>query len=357
MLSKRIYLLIILFLTCALIGCGVKGDPVPPRSSVPQAIENLEIFSRDGQLVLQWSIPKKDTDGQELAGLSGFRVWRREALPADDECPTCPKKFNSIADIDFLNLPAEQKKQRVLTFWDDDDKKEVRYVYAVTSYTAQGRESKKSNHVSVRWISPPPSPACLNAHPGDRNVGLSWDCDKPTTGAERSAPSSGFNVYRRSGSEAYPITPINVEPVRESGYQDLGVSNGETYFYVVRALHQSDDVLIEGGNSPETKVKPEDRTPPTPPTITLAFQTTEGIVVVWEPSREPDVAGFYVYRRMVGTDTPAKVSEMIKGAARFIDTAITPGSVYYYSVTAVDRAAQANESDFSQELRVETTNK
>ena len=343
--------ILIFFLTCALIGCGVKGDPVPPRSSVPQPIENLQVFSRDGQLVLQWSVPKKDTDGMEVAGLSGFRVWRREVLPSDDECPTCPKKFDSIADIDFLSLPAAQKKQRVLTFWDDEDKKDVRYGYAVTSYTVQGRESDKSNSVTITWMNPPSAPGCVKGHPGDRTVALTWNCD------ESAAPSHEFNVYRRSGSEAYPINPINAEPIRASEYRDLAVSNGETYRYVVRALQKSDDILIEGKSSSEAMVKPEDRTPPTPPTISMAFQGEEGIVVVWEPSSEADVAGYYVYRRMVGTDTPVKVSPLIKAAPRFVDTAFTPGRVYYYSVTAADQAPQENVSDFSQELRVETKRK
>ena len=185
-------------------------------------------------------------------------------------------------------------------------------------------------------------------------MALSWDCENRPVAA---ASPIGFNVYRRSGSEVYSITPINAEPVRESAYRDLGAPNGETYFYVVRALQQGDDVPIEGGNSLEAMVIPEDRTPPATPTITMAFQTAAGVVVVWEPSREPDVAGYYVYRRMVGTDTPVKVSKAIKGEPRFVDTAFTPGRVYDYSVTAVDRAAQENESDISQELRVETSRK
>ena len=103
----------------------------------------------------------------ELAGLSGFRVWRTVVLSVNEECSTCPKKFDAIANIDYLNLPSEQKKQQVLTLWDDDDKKEGRYDYAVSAYTVQGRESERSNEVTARRVSPPSAPGCLTATSGD----------------------------------------------------------------------------------------------------------------------------------------------------------------------------------------------
>ena len=350
---RKTRLFLFLLLSTIVCGCGVKGDPVPPRSTVPAAIKDLSILSREGQVVLQWSVPQSDTEGKELTGVAGFNVWRG-LRRADDECPECPQQYGSIAQIDYQSLQAYQKGKNIITFWDDQKKEEGIYRYVVTSYSTYGIESEKSNPVDISWAKPFPPPDLVSAMPGDRVVDLSWDFPPGFLSEGSAVFVKGFNIYRRSEGQAYPLIPLNASLLQEGLYRDIGVVNGEMYYYVVRTLRESGVGLIEGGSSAEILTVPEDRTPPAPPTAAMAFQTAEGVVLIWEPSGESDLAGYFVYRRLAGEDALVRISTLIEGETRFVDTAFSPGRVYYYSITAADRAAHRNESGFSQELRVET---
>ncbi len=354
-MARRIRQLFVFLLAVVAFGCGVKGDPVPPRSSVPEAIKDLKILCRNARVVLQWSIPRKDTDGKQLSGLAGFRVWRRIVAPDDDACPTCPEKYDTIAEIDYQTLQSRQEGKEIITFWDDEKKKEEQYRYVVTSFTIQGRESGRSNRVAITWVEPLPPPDFLSPLPGNRTIDLTWNLDQ-VGGKLLSGVLKGFNVYRRSGGQPYPLTPVNTDVIQGSAYTDISVTNGETYYYIVRAIKAGVDIPIESESSQEAAGTPVDREPPAPPTVAIAFQTEEGVVVLWEPSQEPDLAGYVVYRRLVGEGTPVRISSgLFKEGTRYVDTTFASGSAYYYSVTAVDNAPRPNESDFSQELRVETT--
>jgi hypothetical protein len=77
------------------------------------------------------------------------------------------------------------------------------------------------------------SPANLTAVPGDRSVILDWD--------NNTEPDlKGYNVYRSNVSGSGYVK-LNNETVTESGYADSNLSNGTTYFYIVRAVNNSEN--------------------------------------------------------------------------------------------------------------------
>jgi len=346
-------LLLVVSVVSLACGCGVKGDPVVPHSWVPEAISDLAVFSRNGTLVLQWSIPKSVTDNQKRGGLAGFRIWRRIVKPGDADCPTCPEEYLLAADIDFQSLSASQKKQDSILYWDEEQKTEGYYRYQVSSYTKAGLESMRSNIATIRWITPLPAPLKVSASAGDRYVDVIWRYPGFNNGEKGVGRRAGFNIYRRAANEFYPLTPLNPAPVQEMAYRDLSVTNGLQYVYTVRTLTYSSDALIESGNSQEVVAVPADLTPPAPPVATMAYHAAEGTLVIWEPNRETDLAGYYVYRRAEGGDALERISDLITTETRFLDRNVTAGQTYYYAVTAVDSSPQHNESDSSQELMVE----
>ena len=65
--------------------------------------------------------------------------------------------------------------------------------------------------------------------------------------------------------------------------------------------------------------------------------------LLWNPGGEPDLDGYYVYRS-VGEGGFTRVSEVIRQPS-YLDTAVEPGMVVRYRVTAVDRASPPNESE------------
>jgi subtilisin len=92
---------------------------------------------------------------------------------------------------------------------------------------------------------PPAPPTGLTASAGDGMVGLDWDDNTESDLA-------GYNVYRSTNSGG-PYSEI-ATVITSSNYKDNNVTNGTTYYYVVRA---SDVSLNESNNSNEASAKPQ----------------------------------------------------------------------------------------------------
>ena len=94
---------------------------------------------------------------------------------------------------------------------------------------------------------PPAVPTGLMAtNAGNGNVSLDW-------GDNDESDLAGYNVYRSTTiGESY--TKINTSLVTSSNYADSGLTNGSTYYYVVRAVDTSDN---ESGNSNEDSAIPQ----------------------------------------------------------------------------------------------------
>src|SRR5215472_3435288 len=86
---------------------------------------------------------------------------------------------------------------------------------------------------------------------GGHSVTLSW--------LASTSPNVTYNVYRGTVSGG-PYSQINTAPVNALTFLDSGVSNGTTYFYVVRSY----DGTVESANSNQVSaVIPPAPAPPT----------------------------------------------------------------------------------------------
>ena len=92
-------------------------------------------------------------------------------------------------------------------------------------------------------LTAPAAPAGLTAGEGNAKVALSW---APVSGA------AGYNVYRSPLSGGGWVK-VNASPVGGTAYDDTGLENGRTYYYVVRAL---DSVGNESASSNEVSALP-----------------------------------------------------------------------------------------------------
>jgi len=335
----------------AITACGIKAPPVVPHAAIPQPASDLVAFPRRGTIVLQWSIPTKDADGKRLSDLGGFYVWRQFIPVEKMGCTTCPEDFRPLVDIDYQAPQNALRGTDRMTYWDYQVEQNGTYTYKVTTYTVHGVHSEPSNAAAVRWMSPPPPPGRVEASPGDQAVHLVWETP---SGMQNDAYPLRFNVYRRYPDQPYGLTPLNGSPIAGNVFHDFGVTNGTTYYYVVRSLRSGEGETIESKDSAEVAAVPEDLTPPAPPSATMAFQAPDGIVIIWEPSLEPDLEGYRVYRRLETEQKPALISPLIEEETMYLDNTFVAGCTYYYSVTAVDASARHNESDFSRELKVVT---
>ena len=89
------------------------------------------------------------------------------------------------------------------------------------------------------------APANLVAMAGDGSVNLDWDDNTE-------ASLAGYNVYRTI-FPGLSYTKLNNEPLKSSEYEDSGLSNGVTYYYIVRA---QDTAGNESDSSEEISATP-----------------------------------------------------------------------------------------------------
>ena len=325
-----------------LVGCGVKAPPVVPHSPIPQEIKDLEAISSRGTIILQWSIPQKDSDGKKLTSLGGFHIWRQFILIEEIGCSTCKADLKLLVEIDYRLPHQNRRSQGKITYGDDQVEKEGRYIYKIISYTTIGVKSSVSNVAVINWSSPLSPPLSLKATPGDRVVNLSWE-SRPSLGKDAYKNRlSGFNIYRRRPGEDYVLTPLNNKPILENNFRDVGVTNREKYYYVVRTLKNTEGVAIESGDSIEVEVIPEDFTPPASPYATMAFQSFEGIVITWEPNLEPDLEGYFVYRRLETEDKPTLISPLIKRKTMYLDTTFSLAATPIFLLKSLSFARSMN---------------
>jgi titin len=113
------------------------------------------------------------------------------------------------------------------------------YFYVVSALNASG-ESNNSAEAPAAPVAPPAAPTGVTASAGNGAASLAW---APIAGA------TGYNV-KRSTTSGGPYTTIATTTT--ASFSDSGLTNGQTYYYVVSAL----DAGGEGPNSSQTPLTP-----------------------------------------------------------------------------------------------------
>lgn len=91
-----------------------------------------------------------------------------------------------------------------------------------------------------------------------------------------------------------------------------------------------------------------DYLPPQAPEGLTVHQDSNTIVCRWRANGDPDLAGYRVYRAVEsGMPTWSSIGTVVAPDTSFIDSLITPNTVYVYAVTAYDQCQPFNESRFS----------
>jgi fibronectin type 3 domain-containing protein len=335
---KKIVLLMSVLLM--VVGCGVKKPPVPWESIVPKRIVDLDALPREGRLLLEWSVPKENTDKSPLTDLSEFKLLRSEGALIAGECRGCGNKKEVISGI---KVSSQEVKGGKMTVWVEDQEVKKVYVYEVISINRKGYPSSPSNPVSVYWDSPPQAPKSVQGEIGNKRVDLSWE---PVNDA------TGYNIYRREEGGVFALKPLNRESLTLPHYTDLNVENERSYIYSVRAIKRVIKTDVEGKGSLDVALTPIKLIPPGSPVGLVAIPLKGGIELNWRRNQEPDLLGYYVYRRKPGEKEFKRLNKGPLEKETYIDIDAELGQDYEYAVTAVDNSARRNESPLSEEVRV-----
>jgi fibronectin type 3 domain-containing protein len=335
-------LMLLMLLVLQVAGCAKKGPPVPWDSIVPKRIVDLVATPRDGRLLLEWTIPKENTDKTPLTNLAEFKILRSEGVLIGEECKGCGEKPKVVHEIKLAKENIALGK-RTSIFFEDQEPRKV-YVYEVVSVNRRRDPSAPSNPVTVYWDHPPQAPGMVTTELGDKKVGLSWN---PVDGA------AGYNIYRRTDpEEGFSVNPLNRELLKATQYTDLNVRNDIKYVYSVRAVKRVVKTDVEGKGSSGVPATPTKLTPPSIPVGLVAIPLKEGMELNWRRNAEPDLLGYYVYRRKPGEEEFKRLNESPVTKEAYLDTDVVSEQEYEYTVTAVDNSPRRNESPRSEEVRV-----
>jgi hypothetical protein len=339
-MNRKIVILILLILLLAS-GCGQKALPVPWSTVVPRRIVDLEAKPREERLLLEWTLPKENTDKSVLTDLSEFKVLRSEGDLIGEECRGCGEKARVVFEAKLDEKGGDRGKRMSVSFGDLEARKV--YVFQIVTTNRRGYPGSPSNPITVFWDYPPHFPRKVEADIGDRRVDLSWE---PVFSA------TGYNIYRKGEGEEFPIQSLNREPLTGTRYTDLGVENEKRYIYSVRAVKRVVKTDVEGKGSINLPVMPMDRIPPGSPLSLVAIPLKSGMELNWRRNREPDLLGYNIYRRKPGEKEFVRLNPVPLTQETYLDTGVQIGQDYEYAVTAVDNSPRQNESPLSEEVRV-----
>lgn len=245
---KKLFLLIGIALLLG--ACGKRGPLVAPEALVPASINDLRIEQKGNRFLVCWSRPGKEEWGGPLESLAGFRVFRRDVLPPDQDCEACPNIYRSIKLVDPEYLEDVLQFGSHYCFFDGDLLDGKTYQYKVVSFEKDGATSKDSNKARGTKAVPPPPPH-ITAVPTPNGVTLRWD-------APAAAPGStleGFSIYRKQANEVMPLSPIALVKAEATQFADPRMEHGVEYFYAVRSVAKTGSDLVESDLSNEVKGK------------------------------------------------------------------------------------------------------
>ncbi|MCX8022953.1 MAG: hypothetical protein N2745_09295 [Syntrophorhabdaceae bacterium] len=308
------------------ISCGKKADPRPLKVNMPEGIKDLTGEVKDGVLFLSFSVPGKYIDGGEVKDLEGFKVYKA--------CGFCPGGFELLKEIRLDEKKGYALYEGRLYIYDDELAPGVTYTYKVYPFSKRGTRGDESNTYSITWEKPPPPPRGVSAKGEDRKVHISWEKEE----------GFRYTVYRLEDG-AYPLFPLNPEPLTSNIFSDTDVENGKRYVYEVRKVAIRNGISREG-EGVRVQVTPIDNTPPLPPRELKVQKDERGVLLTWREAREADFFGFNVYR--IEGAKKKRLNDVPIGENRYVDREIGEERYLSYYVTAVDKSG--NESEPSREV-------
>ena len=177
------------------------------------------------------------------------------------------------------------------------------------------------------------------ASAGNASVVLSWTVPNSDGGS----PITGYNVYRGTAPGGEGGTPVATN-VASSSFTDTGRTNGTTYYYKVAAVNAA-------GTSPqsgEASATPQPAaTVPSAPQSLTAVGSNGAVQLSWTAPASNGgaaVTGYNVYRgTSAGGESSTPVATNVTTTG-FTDNPLTNGTMYYYTVKAVNSAGTSPPS-------------
>ena len=332
--------LIWLVLAVVLAACGVKANPYPAASTLPNKVRNLtQTVTEDGELILRWLPPDTNMAGLPLKTLGGFQVEMADSLADDLYCAACPPRYlpDPVDRLPADTPPPGQTLAPGPYEWRRQLAEGHVYHFRVAAAAKNGGVHPQAKEETVVWSLAAPGALRFSATLGDGAVNLSWT---------RPGPGHRVEIEKRAAGEDSPWRTLPELDPALGRYGDFEVVAENTYEYRARLVKVKDETGIQGPWSKEMRIRVIDLTPPNPPGYLDAGLAAGGVRLSWESlAADPGVAGYRVYRQRAGEEKPVLLTPNLLSESSFFDPVTGTGpETLRYQVTAVDRSPRANES-------------
>lgn len=286
------------------------GDRTPPA-------EPYDLIRKIDKYNVRLSWKNRSTDDQE-----GINIYR--SYKYDDKYQKINNELLSLAD----------------TTYTDSNLKAGFYYYIIASVDSAGNEGKSSKiFAEVHDITPPAMPRNVVAKSDTGRIVVSWEPNEEEDLA-------GYQIFRTvdNDDKNYYVL-LNAKPLKQTSFVDSLPRNARNYFlYKVAAI---DSAMNRSEYSVAGKARMPDVTPPVMPVIIDARPKGDYISIEWIANKEPDLAGYELFRF-----TDSNVKEKINSGmldplvTRYTDRTIMSDTIYYYILQAID--STGNRSPFSE---------
>lgn len=338
----------------ALSGCGTPGAPLPPSLNLPNTVKNLAAVRAGDRVTLTWTMPRRNTDKMMLKGPFQVRVCRHEGSAACEtagELTLAPLALSTFSET----LPAALAAgaPRPLS-------------YFVEVENRKGRSAGLSNAAVVLAGQAPTPVTDLAAEVRKSGIVLRWTPLDPKDQIflERTLENPP-KAQAHSGVLAPPAEPIH-QTLRVSADEgkavDKSVVFDRTYEYRAQRIAavevEGKTVELAGELSAPVRIDAQDVFPPAVPAglAAVANAAANGepasVDLSWEPDTEPDLAGYFIYRREQETPWQRIAGQQPVTAPAYRDASVLPGHAYIYGVSAVDQKGHESGRSASTEESV-----
>lgn len=338
-------------LALAPLGCGKRGDPTPPPRTIAQPVADLAVRLRGLEVALEFGHPKTTLAGLALPGLSEVAVFEA-TKPAPEGAPppisaaeleAAAKQLLSLSGAELAGALSGDRLTVRFRLEESALEPPTARFYAVRTLATGGEWSPWSNVATLVPRRAPEPPSGLQATARKGGVELAWTA--PPGAIE------GYQVYRREATRTTYGAPIAALDAAATGYQDATARYDQRYIYTVCAVGAKTPAVVESAPAGEREIDYQDRFAPEPPRALRALGGPNEARLLWEPSPDPDVAGYVVFRADPEQEFRRVTAEPVAGLSH-LDGGLASGLVFRYRVAAIDRAGNLGEPGETVEARV-----
>jgi len=279
--------------------------------------------------------------GLPLSGIDAAVIYEvRRPIPV-----TTPIPKIAVADLEAVALPAVPLDGEALPAAVHGDRVRATYrlppeaiesgetsYFSVRTRSLAGEVSAWSNAAAIRLGAAPPAPATLEVNDLKNGVKLAW------TAVEGAL---GYVVLRRDAADPSWGPPIASLPAEAIDHVDRSALYGTRYVYSVLTLGPGEPP-IQSAPRIERELDYQDRFAPATPTALRAVALAGEVRVVWDPSPDADLAGYFVERSVDGGEFE-RLTAVPVDAPEYTDRSAPAGARIDYRVLAMDQIGNTSK--------------